>query len=91
VVWFRGDGRTFRIWPAVEVLATASEYLESACGSASLALALWLWKKRGTPAEAVDVHQPSGGVLRVFPDLGQSGAAWLSGPVVLAAQGTAYL
>jgi diaminopimelate epimerase len=91
VVWFQRDGRCFRIRPAVEVLATASEHLESACGSASLALALLLWRQSDAPAMPVDVLQPSGGMLRIFPDRGQPGAAWISGPVFLAAQGTAYL
>lgn len=39
VVWYsrRGDG--FQIWPAVAVRASSSEHLETACGSAALALA----------------------------------------------------
>ena len=40
VVWYERQGAAYRIWPAVEVLATGSEHLESACGSASLAIAL---------------------------------------------------
>jgi hypothetical protein len=91
VVWFRREEQAFRIWPAVEVLATSSEYLESACGSASLALALWLWRRNETPAAPVDVLQPSGGTLRVYPDREEPGAAWISGPVSLVARGTAYV
>lgn len=91
VVWFRREGAGFRIWPAVEVLATASEHMESACGSASLALALWN-RQKGGPAEAsLAVRQPSGEILHVFPSRALPGAAWIAGPVVLAAQGTAYL
>lgn len=40
VVWYEHKQGSYRIWPAVEVKATASEHLETACGSASMAMAL---------------------------------------------------
>lgn len=96
VVWYRAseDG-SVRIWPAVAVKATASEHLESACGSASLALALAL--RAGMAAEpggegGVAVVQPSGGVLSVVLDAVDAPAyAWVEGEVVLAAQGMVYI
>ena len=88
VIWFRREERAFRIWPAVEVRATHSEHLETACGSASLALALSEWRQ--SSPEPVGIIQPSGETLQVFP-ASLHGQAWISGPVRLAAQGTAYV
>jgi hypothetical protein len=88
IIWFRQEGTAFRIWPAVEVKATLSEHLESACGSASLALALWQWQH--TEAGPVNVLQPSGETLRVFP-AAEPGRAWISGPVLLAAEGVVHV
>lgn len=88
VIWFRREGRAFRIWPAVEVKATHSEHLETACGSASLALALNEWRQ--SSPDPVDIIQPSGETLRVFP-AAIPGQAWVSGPVRLAAAGTTYV
>lgn len=127
VVWYEAEGgNVFRIWPAVEVKATESEHLESACGSASLALALALSRgllgaapgagsggeapaapaagQGGTPEGAADasasaavpgglsveVIQPSGRALQVYMEP-SGAAAWVAGPVLLAAEGTAYL
>ena len=95
VIWYERLDRGYRIWPAVEVVATGSEHLETACGSASLALALMHRRASGgagrqeAPA-AVDIVQPSGEILRVFIGL-HSDSAWIAGPVLLAAQGTAYI
>lgn len=88
VIWFRRDTEGFRIWPAVEVKATHSEHLETACGSASLALALWSWQRRAP--SPVSVTQPAGEILRVFP-APEAGQAWISGPVFLAAEGAAHV
>lgn len=102
VVWYERLDKGYRIWPAVEVAATGSEHLETACGSASLAMALVHHSAGGggergrdaALAQAVDVFQPSGEVLRVFLIFSSSHAlesAWIAGLVRLAAQGTAYL
>lgn len=84
VVWhFQEDGKTRRIQPAVAVRATRSEHMETACGSASLALALMahLMEGESVPAEmplfprgknarpqALTVMQPSGEALNVLLD-----------------------
>lgn len=95
VVWYERLDRGYRIWPAVEVAATNSEHLETACGSASLAMALMHHRASGGAGgrealAAVDIAQPSGETLRVFME-SHSGRAWIAGPVLLVAQGTAYL
>jgi hypothetical protein len=101
VVWYERRQNAYRIWPAVQVAATQSEFLESACGSASLAMALAHSHASGTRTEtqekaalsAVDVCQPSGEFIRVFI-AGASAApetAWVSGLVRLVAQGMAYV
>ncbi len=114
VVWYARQEEGYRIWPAVEVRAACSEHLESACGSASLALALHsyfldLQKKGHTDAQTVRpkpvaVIQPSDETLLVClsplppssPPLSAektqpSLSAWISGKVLLVAQGTAYI
>lgn len=94
VVWFEKlpDGAC-RIHPAVAVRDTASEYLESACGSASLALALLLAKepeRAGNASKGLRVIQPSGqSLLVLLEDAGA--AAWVAGPVHLAARGTLFV
>lgn len=95
VIWYEHLDKGYRIWPAVEVAATGSEHLETACGSASLAMALMHRLTNGgagdkkTPA-AADILQPSGETLRVFMEP-RSDRAWIAGPVHLVVQGTAYL
>lgn len=88
VIWFSHEKGSLRIWPAVEVKATASEHLETACGSASLALALWQW--HSNEHNHLLIKQPSSEILQVFPAI-EPGRAWISGPVQLAAEGIAYL
>ena len=100
VVWYERLDKDYRIWPAVEVAATGSEHLETACGSASLAMALVHHsaggggEQRQGGVSAVDVVQPSDEALRIFLIFSSSGileSAWIAGLVRLAAQGTAYL
>lgn len=82
------------IYPVVKVLSTNSIHLESACGSASLALALL---HGNTPDAVTSVRQLSGQNLTVAfghstpMDAAGSIAAWVGGPVTLAAEGLAYL
>lgn len=107
VVWYGRENDGYRIWPAVAVKATASEYLETACGSASLALALLhASTAAGTAAPwplSIGIGQPSGETLTVTlaetratgcaraPASDSPGcAAWVAGPVLLAAEGRAY-
>lgn len=106
VVWYTRESNGYRIWPAVEVLATGSEHLESACGSASLAMA-FAGHAAGdgsarlqTPTQsqnssafvAVDIIQPSNETLRIFlMPSGNPEGAWIAGRVRLAAEGTAHV
>lgn len=94
VVWRRKRQGRYHIWPAVEVLASSSEHLESACGSASLALALSLRKTEGGSDPLMEIAQPSGQSLLVFLEREENAppsAAWVAGPVRLAAQGRVFL
>jgi hypothetical protein len=106
VVWHERQGKSHRIWPAVEVRASGSEHMETACGSASLALALWEQKKSlresgitvSCPYPALDIIQPSGESLLVFLEFPQEAdatpfpaSAWIAGPVQLAALGRAFI
>lgn len=88
VIWFSSSAGGSRIWPAVAVSATGTEHMESACGSASLALAL-------AKGAALTVLQPSGERLEVLPESSPScngfARVWIAGPVLLAAEGTTYL
>ncbi len=82
-----GGVRAGQIWPVVHVRDTNSTFFESACGSASLALALLLRGACG--AASLAVRQPSGADLRI--DFEKNGLfAWVSGPVHLLAKGDCY-
>lgn len=102
VVWYSKKNGHFQIWPAVAVRASSSEYLETACGSASLALA---WREYEHDSrmcggsgemQPMRIFQPSGERLEVFFELAlvdslpNIAAAWVCGPVFLVAQGSAY-
>lgn len=100
VVWYEETDTGCRIWPAVAVKATQSEHMESACGSASLALAISMRQAGKLPDDVLRVTQPSGYDMLVImcplPRMLQSSPfavshAWVAGPVVLAAEGTAYI
>jgi hypothetical protein len=107
VVWYERQGGAYRIIPAVEVKATASECLETACGSASLAMALLhetLLAAPGEPASPLSVIQPSGETVKVTlihescrderlsgASLRFPGHAWVSGQVSLVAEGLVHL
>ncbi len=107
VVWHERTPAGYRIFPAVEVAATASEHLETACGSASLAMAFrhvcmpdLNARDAETAPHSLGVLQPSGETLQVVfegshsspADTGfQPEAAWVAGPVRLVAEGTAYV
>ncbi|MDR2489679.1 MAG: hypothetical protein LBD42_09360 [Desulfovibrio sp.] len=100
VVWYERRGKGYGIWPAVHVAATGSECLESACGSASLAMALMHhltgregWGHRKKSLSVIEIMQPSGESLRVLcaPSPSSPEEAWISGVVRLVARGTAYV
>lgn len=86
------------ITPVVHVPATKSTVPETACGSGSLALALWVaYTKK---ERRLVVRQPSGMDIVVslnFPQTASEEAdssklvAWIDGPVFLVAEGVAFL
>lgn len=94
VVWRTDTAGGCRIRPAVAVRATNSEHMESACGSASLAAALWARQSSWNGQGAFSVLQPGGHTLAVHLEgCGDSRpeAAWVSGPVFLAAEGRTFV
>lgn len=94
VVWRTDTAGGCRIWPAVAVRATDSEHMESACGSASLAAALWARQSSWDGMGAFSVLQPSGHALDVYLEGcvdSRPEAAWVSGPVFLAAEGQTFV
>jgi hypothetical protein len=88
VVWHEPakDGNARRIHPAVWVRETDSLIMETACGSGSLALALLLRKRSGK--NSFTVRQSSGQNLEVRFE---ADLAWIDGPVLLTAEGSAYI
>lgn len=102
VVWYERLDNGYRIWPSVAVKATGSECMESACGSASLAMALLhaaSAEKEPCPT-ALAIQQPGGETLTVTlaQRCGNTGnntpdgcAAWVSGPVQLVAGGITHV
>ena len=100
VVWWRRTPTALRMTPLVHVRDAGTTFLESACGSGALALALHL-SRRGKE-RIFDLAQPGGSVLRVRLCTEQDAAApgtnpwtgpWagVDGPVALTAQGVAWL
>jgi hypothetical protein len=65
VVWYERQEGRYRIWPAVEVKATASEHLETACGSASMAMALM--HQANLAASSADAELDSDGLGTPLP------------------------
>ena len=95
VIWHtpRPQASNFHcILPVVRVQRTGSVVAETACGSGSLALALLLAKDGGN---VFTIRQPSGHNITVcFEPLSHSEnqiLAWVSGTVLLRAQGIAYI
>lgn len=121
VVWYRREDDGYHIWPAVEVRATGSEHMETACGSASLALSLLHYAGLTPPLESDElplgdprpqtenglttrITQLSGETLEVILqfETGSGDAqplyrpslpthAWVSGRVILVAEGATYV
>ena len=99
VVWYAADCRAgqeiFRITPVVWVKNTNSVHLESACGSGTLALALYM---RQSPRQAekekseslAAIRQPSGALFTAGMNADAKNAV-ISGPVSITAKGTAFV
>ena len=76
--------------PLVHVRDTRTDYLESACGSGALALALSRSKNNG--GKHFSIMQPGGSPLevRLFSEDGTA-MAGINGPVALVADGQVWL
>lgn len=83
VIWFSEKDGACSIVPVVHVAAVGSSVLESACGSGSLALALY-----AAAGKELAVLQPSGHALNISFD---SDAAWIRGAVTITAHGHTYV
>lgn len=88
VVWWRKTDNALEILPHVEVPAAGTSMLETACGSASIALALAL--REGSGEQRYQILQPGGEILQISLDpAGKS--ATLTGTVKLCACGDLWL
>lgn len=85
VAYQRTGERRYRIKPYVDVRATGSRVYEQACGSGSLALALYL-AKCGELAGKLTVEQPCGDTIDV--DVNADGTATLATDVCFPCEGT---
>lgn len=90
VIWWRVQQGQLGMLPLVHVRDTRTDYLESACGSGALALALSRAQVGG--GNAFSIMQPSGSTLdvRLFSADGVS-MAGVDGPVTLVARGQVWL
>lgn len=87
-IWYQyKEESRYKIKPVVWVRGTDSTYLETGCGSGSLAVALWLEKEKNVPATC-QIIQPSGETIGVQRE---RHCAWIFGPTRLIARGQAYL
>lgn len=96
-IWFKRLGDRFSILPAVYVKDTDSLCMETACGSASLALGLYTCFASGNneaqPIGSFAIQQPSGHTLTVtIARTSESSChAWVTGITHIPATGEAYL
>ena len=90
VIWWRTLQGQMDMLPLVHVRDTRSDFLESACGSGALALALSRAQTAGP--KSFSIMQPSGSPLdiRFFSEAGAS-MAGVDGPVSLVAKGQVWL
>ncbi|OXS29096.1 MAG: hypothetical protein BCS36_01340 [Desulfovibrio sp. MES5] len=90
VIWWRTLQGQMDMLPLVHVRDTRSDYLESACGSGALALALSRSQTAG--GKSFTIMQPSGSPLdvRLFSEGGEF-MAGVDGPVSLVAKGQVWL
>lgn len=90
VIWWQVLQGQLDMLPLVHVRDTRTDYLESACGSGALALALSRFKSNG--GNHFSIMQPGGSPLevRLFSEDGIS-MAGVNGPVALVADGQVWL
>ena len=90
VIWWRECQGQLEMLPLVHVRDAGTTYLESACGSGALALALCLARAGGR--RSFSIMQPGGTALdvRLFSE-GGTALAGVDGPVSLIARGKVWL
>ncbi len=90
VIWWRECQGQLEMLPLVHVRDAGTTFLENACGSGALALALCL--ARSGTRRAFSIMQPGGSALevRLFTDNGVE-MAGVDGPVALVARGKIWL
>ena len=90
IIWWRECQGLLDMLPLVHVRDTRTDYLESACGSGALALALSRFRNNG--GKHFSIMQPGGSPLdvRLFSEDGSS-MAGVDGPVALVAHGQVWL
>ena len=92
VIWYGSLPGTTVLWitPVVHVAATCSSVAETACGSGSLALALWIAVTTGSTTATI--RQPSGFCMGVaFEQQKEKLYAWVDGSTRLFAEGMAHI
>lgn len=92
VIWWQVLQGQLDMLPLVHVRDTRTDYLESACGSGALALALALNRFKNSGDKKFSIMQPGGSPLdvRLFSEDGTS-VAGVDGPVALVADGQVWL
>ena len=90
VIWWRRRQQQLEMLPVVHVRDAGTDFLEGACGSGALALALSLYEKG--LRRRLSLLQPSGGLLdaEIFQE-GDGLVAEVGGDVHLVAQGRVWL
>lgn len=90
VIWWRERQGQLEMLPLVHVRDAGTTFLENACGSGALALALCL--ARAGARRKFSIMQPGGSALdvRLFTENGVA-MAGVDGPVTLVARGTVWL
>lgn len=89
-IWYRCEKDRWQIRPVVWVRGTNSTYYETACGSGTIALGLYLAKEEKRTVKC-EIGQPSGKIISVSvqynPVLHRFAEAWIGGEVNIISYG----
>jgi diaminopimelate epimerase len=94
-IWYKNNASNdYSIKPVVWVRGTNSTYFETACGSGTVALGLFLAKENKADIN-ISIGQPSGESIWVSVDFDETkgcfNEAWIGGKVNIIAHGETYL
>lgn len=93
-IWYKKSLGKYSIKPVVWVKGTNSTYFETACGSGTVALGLFL-SKEGHSDVNIAISQPSGSSIWVSVDFNKEdncfNEAWIGGNVSIIARGETFL